>query len=304
MELNRLYIWICFFFCLGLTAAGVLVFFRKKDKRTFLSFRLLQYFLIMMYTFGFYGLWSKIFFRLFFHTQSASGNLSVILDFLTFISIPFLLLGLIVFIIWAISLLEKKRKFLLTGIGTLVVILMLSLAYWQFGLQINIEQIFALLELTVMLFTTFCLGFFQVRYLTKNKKLILLLLVFFSGAICVPLLFEQLTHPVAELAFLFSFFLTNTATGVYFVYVAKFPERQKGASQAVSFNEFLQKYEITPRESEVIMEIYKGKTNQEIADTLFVTIQTIKDHTHRIYLKTQVKNRTQLASLLRKFEKF
>jgi DNA-binding NarL/FixJ family response regulator len=113
----------------------------------------------------------------------------------------------------------------------------------------------------------------------------------------------QLTHPVAELVFLFSFFLTNTATGVYFVYASKFPKRVKAPSQVVSFEAFLQQYEITPRESEVIMEIYKGKTNQEIADTLFVTIQTIKDHTHRIYLKTQVKNRTQLASLLRKFER-
>ncbi len=129
-------------------------------------------------------------------------------------------------------------------------------------------------------------------------------MIFFSSAIYIPLLFDPLMHPVAELIFIFSFFLTNTAVGVYFIYAAKFPKKKKDPSQAVSFDEFLQQNEITPRESEVIMEIYKGKTNQEIADTLFVTIQTIKDHTHRIYLKTQVKNRTQLASLLRKFEKF
>lgn len=303
MELSRLYIWICFFFCLGLTAAGTLVFFRKKDKRTFHSFRLLQYFLIMIYTFGFYGLWSKIFFRLFFHTQSASGNLSVISDFLTFISIPFLLIGLTVFVMWAISLLDKKRKFLLEGMGTLVILLMLSLAYWQFGLQVDIEQVFAFLVLSVILFILLCLSFFPIQYLTKSTKYILLLLVFFSGTIYIPLLIDLLMYPVAELIFIFSFFLTNTAVGVYFVYAVKFPEKQKDPPQAVSFDEFLQKYEITPRESEVIMEIYKGKTNQEIADSLFVTIQTIKDHTHRIYLKTQVKNRTQLASLLRKFER-
>lgn len=72
--------------------------------------------------------------------------------------------------------------------------------------------------------------------------------------------------------------------------------------QAVSLDVFIKSYGITSRESEVIMEIYKGKTNKEIADKLFVTVQTIKDHTHRIYQKTHVKNRTQLASLLRKFE--
>lgn len=60
-------------------------------------------------------------------------------------------------------------------------------------------------------------------------------------------------------------------------------------------------FRITARESDVILEIYKGKTNREIAETLFVTTQTVKDHTHRIYQKTQVKNRTQLASLLRSY---
>jgi DNA-binding CsgD family transcriptional regulator len=204
---------------------------------------------------------------------------------------------------WAISLLEKKRKFLLVGMGTVLVLLILSLAYWQLDLQIDIEQVFALLVLSVMLFILLSLSFFPVQYLTKSTKYILLLLVFFSGAIYIPLLFDPLMHPVAELVFSYSFFLTYTAVGVYFVYAAKFPKKQKDVSQAVSFDEFLQLYEITSRESEVIMEIYKGKTNQEIADTLFVTLQTIKDHTHRIYLKTQVKNRTQLASLLRRFER-
>ena len=52
-------------------------------------------------------------------------------------------------------------------------------------------------------------------------------------------------------------------------------------------------------ETDIIQGIYAGKTNQEIADQLFITIQTVKDHSSRIYQKTQVKNRTQLAALLR-----
>jgi len=64
----------------------------------------------------------------------------------------------------------------------------------------------------------------------------------------------------------------------------------------------VEQYAITPREFEVVKEIYTGKTNKELADKLFITVQTVKDHTHRIYQKTEVKNRTQLASLLRRFE--
>ena len=303
MELHRLYLWICFFFCLGLTAAGVLVFFRKKEKRAFLSFRLLQYFLIMMYMFGFYGMWSKIFFRLFFHSEPTSENILAVSDFLALIGTPFLIAGLTIFVTWALSLLQKKPKLLLISMAMLVMLFMLWGAYQQFDLLLNIAQLFALVVLGVMLFTSCCLGFLQVQYLDKNTKYILVLLIFFSGAIQVPLFLDILTHPVSELIFIFSFFLTHTAVGVYFVYTARFPEVKKDPKKAVSFDGFLQQYGITARESEVIREIYKGKTNQEIADTLFVTIQTIKDHTHRIYQKTQVKNRTQLASLLRKFER-
>lgn len=55
---------------------------------------------------------------------------------------------------------------------------------------------------------------------------------------------------------------------------------------------------ITKREKEIIEAICAGMTNQEIADRLFITLQTVKDHTHRIYLKMDVKNRMQLISLI------
>jgi DNA-binding CsgD family transcriptional regulator len=61
----------------------------------------------------------------------------------------------------------------------------------------------------------------------------------------------------------------------------------------------LQRNGITRREKEIIELICTGKTNQEIADLLFISLQTVKDHTHRIYLKLEIKNRAQLIHLLR-----
>ena len=58
------------------------------------------------------------------------------------------------------------------------------------------------------------------------------------------------------------------------------------------------RYGITAREQEIITLICKGMTNQQISDSLFISLQTVKDHTHRIYLKTGVKNRVQLSNLL------
>jgi DNA-binding NarL/FixJ family response regulator len=64
-------------------------------------------------------------------------------------------------------------------------------------------------------------------------------------------------------------------------------------------NSFTSKYEISKREREVIQLISKGLSNQEISDALYISLQTVKDHTHRIFTKTGVKNRVQLTNLIR-----
>jgi DNA-binding CsgD family transcriptional regulator len=60
------------------------------------------------------------------------------------------------------------------------------------------------------------------------------------------------------------------------------------------------KYGISGREFEIIALICRGKTNQEIADELCISAQTVKDHNYNIFQKTGVKNRTQLARLFMK----
>lgn len=62
---------------------------------------------------------------------------------------------------------------------------------------------------------------------------------------------------------------------------------------------FSEKFEISKREREVIQLICKGLTNQEIGDSLYISLQTVKDHTHRIFVKSGVKNRVQLTNLIR-----
>ena len=50
---------------------------------------------------------------------------------------------------------------------------------------------------------------------------------------------------------------------------------------------------ISKREYEVLKLMGTGMSNQEIADTLFVSRNTIKTHTSRLFEKLEVKNRTQ-----------
>lgn len=60
----------------------------------------------------------------------------------------------------------------------------------------------------------------------------------------------------------------------------------------------LERYGITPREREIIELICSGRTNQEIADRLFISLATVKDHNHNIFRKTGVRNRVELANLM------
>jgi DNA-binding NarL/FixJ family response regulator len=51
--------------------------------------------------------------------------------------------------------------------------------------------------------------------------------------------------------------------------------------------------DLTPRESEVLRLIAAGKSNREIARTLFVSEATVKTHVNRVFAKTGSRDRTQ-----------
>lgn len=53
--------------------------------------------------------------------------------------------------------------------------------------------------------------------------------------------------------------------------------------------------ELTPRELDVLKLIGIGKTNQEIADELYIGIKTVKTHVSNILAKLNVDDRTQIA---------
>ena len=69
-------------------------------------------------------------------------------------------------------------------------------------------------------------------------------------------------------------------------------------AESLKIEDLEEKYHITKREKEVINLICMGKTNKEIADQLFISVDTVKDHNYKIFQKTGVNNRTQLVKLV------
>lgn len=58
---------------------------------------------------------------------------------------------------------------------------------------------------------------------------------------------------------------------------------------------------LTPREVEVLQLIGEGKTNLEIAESLFIGVKTVKTHVSNILAKLQVEDRTQIAVYAHRF---
>lgn len=65
---------------------------------------------------------------------------------------------------------------------------------------------------------------------------------------------------------------------------------------------FKQTYGITPREAEVIEYIGRGLSNQDIADSLHVSLTTIRTHIYNIFRKTDVKSRVELLKVVSGFK--
>ena len=55
----------------------------------------------------------------------------------------------------------------------------------------------------------------------------------------------------------------------------------------------ISQHELSPRELEILHLIASGKSNQEIANTIFVSLSTVKTHNQNIFQKLEVKRRTQ-----------
>lgn len=52
---------------------------------------------------------------------------------------------------------------------------------------------------------------------------------------------------------------------------------------------------MTKREKEILQGVISGKTNQQIANELFISVHTVKAHLDSLFRKAGVLNRVQLA---------
>jgi DNA-binding CsgD family transcriptional regulator len=64
--------------------------------------------------------------------------------------------------------------------------------------------------------------------------------------------------------------------------------------------EVAERFSLSPRETDVLALLIAGKTNGEIAETLFISLSTVKTHIASIFGKTGARNRLEASALCRK----
>ena len=73
----------------------------------------------------------------------------------------------------------------------------------------------------------------------------------------------------------------------------------KQSSEQSFDDELFVKYEISPREQEIIQLILQGHTYQKIGEKLYISPNTVKTHVSNIYTKCGVKSRYELMVLFK-----
>lgn len=137
-----------------------------------------------------------------------------------------------------------------------------------------------------------------------QKKFLRLFILWYLLFMCFNVLALLLSsiHPVVPYLFLFIFLSWHLLPILFLTFYlekhhAISPSAQRDFETRLLA--FATEYEISKRELEVIRLICKGWSNQEISDNLHISLQTVKDHVHHIFLKTGIKNRVQLTNLIR-----
>jgi len=284
-----------FILCLSFTAGGLLVVFRFRQSRRSDSFYLLQYFLILLYVYGFYSLWSAIALAGFMEVENVERVATLVAQ----MGAPFYLVALLMLVLWTARIHERAAAPLLGFVAAASVLLTIGAMQWAPGTADPVRVLCSVAAFVASL----ALGLVLLSgrqpqagpVIKPEGRRWLLALTAAAGLIHLTALtpLHSLAH--YDALFVLAFFLFNTALVVVYTYQA--PEALM--QPQLSLEDFLVKYGISRREADILRGIYAGKTNQEIANALFISLQTVKDHSSRIYQKTFVKNRAQLSTLIR-----
>jgi DNA-binding CsgD family transcriptional regulator len=312
--------WRLILLLIPLIAGGISIFFSfRLMKRYRISFTYsFFYYMVFLYIFGTYslagaGILEQVLSRM-------EIDLKVIHSarlYAIFLGIPFLALANFMFIRSITEFFQKKPSttfivfyfLILTAVFVLFGVYMIRLKYFNLGEYRG----FILLQRWVFIgyiWSIYLSAYLYILYFSAvmsdipAKKHIRIFGAWYLAfmVLCLTPLALAEYHPIFRQVFLLVFLSWHLIPLLFLnVYLNKYQEPEAALPDDFEsrLEAFVTEHEISKREADVIRQICRGLSNQEISETLFISLQTVKDHIHRIFVKTGVKNRVQLTNMIR-----
>lgn len=294
-----------FLVSVAMAAGGIILSSRLRNRYHEDSFSFLLYFQVFIFAFGFYGIWGQVVISSYLSVYIKSGLITRFTEISKLIGLPFLVFAWLMMIRMCYGLSGKVlRKWFILIFLTLNLGAIIALGYFVSGQKTEKtllpELYYAGLN---FVYTASCGAILLKRksgaVISQHENIFLASIFFIVMLIQCAALFLYEDYLFAGIIFIIAFFAGNAAIPFYLTYGTVRIEKEAQVKYSLTFEDFCTKYDISPRESEIVREICNGLSNKEISDKLFISLQTVKDHTHRIYIKTNVRSRVQLINLVK-----
>ncbi len=300
-------IYLLFILTVAMAAGGVVISSKLRNRYRQGIFSTLLYFQVFIFTFGFYGIWGQAVIRAFLSSYISEDLIVRFSDLAMLMGLPFLVFAWLMLIQFSLEISGRKSTrvfvflFLLINFSILV-IMGYVMAKTNAVRPLSLMKYYFLLLNFIYTLLASALIMLPVKKLSvihdHDRKIIAPSLVLIMILQSLPLLVYDSQLSLA-VVFIFTFFAGNTFLPIYLNYGTLLSAFTDENGRDLSFEDFCKKYEVSPRETDIVREICNGLSNKEISDKLFISLQTVKDHTHRIYIKTNVRSRVQLINLVK-----
>jgi len=303
-------VYLIFILSVALSAGSIVLASRLRNTYKSEIFSTLLYYQVFIYTFGFYGIWGQVVIKAFLSAYISVDLLARFSNIAIFLGLPFLVFAWLMLIQFTSGLSGRRNSkwftfwFLFINFSILVSLGYIIAKTTKINPGSLIRNYFIIMNLVYTFLASYIVHFpWKGRSVIHDydRRIIAPAIFLIMLVQCTPLLFYT-TQAWIAFIFIFTFFLGNTFLPVYFSYGTLSSALTGDSTKDVSFEEFCKKFEVSPRETDIIREICNGLSNKEISDKLFISLQTVKDHTHRIYIKTNVKSRVQLINLVKELK--
>jgi len=300
-------VWIIFFLSVALAAGSIVLAAKLRRRSSSDLFSSVLYYLVFIFTFGFYGIWGQVIIGSFLSPYLEAAVIERFTNISLLLGLPFLVFAWLMLIRFAAEIngrIYNNWHLVFFLIINFLVIITLG---WLI-IKENLAEPAVLLRYYFIGMNLFYSTASSIHILFPKKgrnvvhawdRRILASGIFLAMILqLVPLVFFDISVFI-QLAFVILFFAGNSFLPVWFSYGTLVSPVTEEPCRDKSFEAFCLKFDVSPRETDIIREICNGLSNKEIADRLFISLQTVKDHTHRIYIKTNVKGRVQLINLVK-----